>query len=68
MRAKNRANARWKIDRAKRDALARINPVVIVGIVRRVVDIRNETDVREVVIYDFDSVRSARKKLKSIGL
>ncbi len=67
-RARQRANNRWAMDRAKRAALARIDPVCIGGIVRRIVDIRNETEVREVVIYDFDSARSARRKLKGVGL
>jgi len=67
-RNRARSNHRWTLDRAKREALARIDPVFIGRIVRRIVEIRHETEVREVVIYDFDSARSARRKLRSLGL
>ena len=67
-RNRQRANYRWLLDRAKRAALARIDPVVVGHVVRRIVDIRNESEVREVVIYDFDSIRSARKKIKALHL
>ena len=63
-----RANHRWALDRAKREAIARIEPVVIGRIIRRIVEIRHEAEVREVVIYDFDSARSARRKLRTLGL
>jgi hypothetical protein len=67
-RNSERAKKRWVMDRAKRNALAKIDPVCIGRIVMRVVVIRNETFAKEAVIYDFDSVRSYRKKIKSLGL
>lgn len=67
-RNSERAKRRWVLDRAKRDALARIDPVCIGKIVMRVIVIRNEIDAKEAVIYDFDSTRSEKQKLKRIGL
>ena len=49
--------------------MARLEPQSYPGkIVRRIVDIRNETAVREVVIYAADSDREVRRKLKTLGL
>lgn len=66
-RGKRMAARRWQIDRAMRERIAAIAPEQLAGrIVRRIVDIRDEATVREVVIYDFDSRRSAMRKVRSI--
>ena len=62
------AQARWTKDRARREVLAEIDPVRLGGIVRRIVVIEREVVAREVVIFDFDSRASARRKLRSVGL
>lgn len=62
-RGKRMAARRWELDRQQRAALAAMSPEKFTGrIVRRIVVITNETKVREAIIYDFDSARSARRK------
>lgn len=59
------ANARWKNERARQDAIAAADPLRVTGkIVRRIIVITEEQSVKEAVIYDFDSLRSARAKLR----
>lgn len=66
-RGKVAAARRWELDRRRRADLAAKDPIrVSAGIVRRIVVIDEERSVREAVIYDFDSVRSARRKLRVI--
>lgn len=61
------ANARWKNERARQDAIAAADPLRVTGrIIRRIVVIDEERAVREAVIYDFDSIRSARSKLRNV--
>lgn len=61
------AAERWRRDRQRRDKLASMNPLQYPGrIVRRVIVITNEIEVREVVLYDTDSYRDARRKLKQV--
>ena len=67
-RNRQRANRRWDLDRARRDALARIDPVYLGGILRRIIVIERETVAREVVIFESDSRRSTRAKLRAVGL
>jgi hypothetical protein len=66
-RGKRMAAARWKIDAERRDRLAELDPIKFTGkIVRRVIVIDAETTVKEAVIFDFDSFRSALRKTRSI--
>jgi alkyl hydroperoxide reductase subunit AhpC len=61
------ANARWKLDRDRRAAMAAKDPAFTgLQIVRRIIVIDREQRVREAVIYAGDSARSARAKLKRI--
>lgn len=65
-RGKRMAVRRWKLDRARRDALAEKDPSFTgLRIVRRIVVIDRECSAREAVIYETDSARSARRKLRS---
>lgn len=63
------AKARWAKDRERRDRLALLtaeqNPS---RIIRRIIVIENERDAREVTIWSFDSFRSAKRKVRSLGL
>lgn len=66
-RGKRMANRRWQLDRARRDAIAAADPLRVSGkILRRIVVIENETTVKETTIYDFDSARSARAKIRRV--
>lgn len=61
------AARRWEIDSRMRARLAATEPAQFSGkIIRRIVVIERESIVREAVIYDFDSARSARRKLRSV--
>jgi hypothetical protein len=63
------ARRRWEIDRARRDKLAALTAEQCPSrIVRRIVVIEEERTVREAVIFSFDSARSARRKLRALGL
>ena len=63
------AAERWRLDGIRRDALAAADPVKFTGkIVRRVIVIENESTVREVAVYDFDSCREARRRIGRLGL
>ena len=65
-RGKRMAAARWAKDRERREILARLNPINLGRIVRRVVVIDNESSAREAIIYAFDSRRSAGAKLRAV--
>jgi len=66
-RGRRMAARRWEIDRARRETLACIDPMQFPGLIlRRIVVIDREVAVREAVIYDFDSRRTAAAKLRSI--
>ena len=66
-RGKRMAKRRWEIDGARREALAAMEPARFQGlIVRRIVVIDRETEVREAVIYDFDSARKAKRKIQRV--
>jgi hypothetical protein len=61
------ANARWKMERKRQDELSAKDPVFTgLKIARRIIVIDFEQSVREAVIYECDSARSARAKIKSI--
>jgi hypothetical protein len=62
-RGRKMARARWDQDRERRRALAALTAEQCPShIVRRIVVIEHETTVREVVIWSFDSIRTARRK------
>lgn len=66
-RGRKMAEARWRIDRQRRDELAGKDPAFAgLSITRRIIVIDREKTVREATIYAHDSDRSARKKLKDI--
>jgi hypothetical protein len=59
--------ARWKLDRERRERLAAIAPERYPGrIMRRIVVIDEERDVRETVIFESDSEREARRKVRKV--
>ena len=66
-RGKRMAAERWKRDRERRDRLAAMNPLQYPGrILRRVIVIDRETEVREAIFYDTDSLRDAQRKLRRV--
>ncbi len=68
-RGRQMANVRWQKERQKRDKLARLTAEQHPSkIVLRVIVIREEKDVQEAVVWSFDSRRSAKKKLREIGI
>ncbi len=68
-RGKRMANARWSADRARRDFLAAHEPCVTGRVMRRIIDIDEQTGTMiEIVMRDFDSVREILRKLRGIGL
>ena len=65
--ARIRANRRWELDRKRRSDLAAKDPAFTgLRIIRRIVVIEGESTVREAVIYNIDSLRSARQKLNRV--
>lgn len=65
-KGKKGAAVRWKRDRERRDALALLDPVRVGGrIVLRVVVIRNELRQREAIVYEHDTERDTRRKIKA---
>jgi len=65
-RARQRANRRWQLDRERPDRLAAADPMLRANqIVRRIIVIDREQTVREAVIYGFDSVREAKRKMRN---
>ena len=66
-RGKRMAKERWRRDRERRDKLAAMNPIQYPGrIVRRIIVIDHETQVREAIIYDNDSIRDAHRKMSAV--
>ena len=66
-RGRRMAKARWAADRARRDRLAAAEAEMFSGkIVRRIIVVDSEKEVREAVIWSFDSRREARRKLNSV--
>lgn len=61
------AAARWRRDRMRRQSLAKLSAEACPAhIVRRVVVIDEEREVREAVIWSWDSEREARRKIKRV--
>jgi hypothetical protein len=68
-RAKAGAAEKWRRDRERRDKLAALSPLQHPGkIVLRVVVIRHESTVKEAIVFDTDSVRDCRRKLREVYL
>ena len=66
-RGKRMAAERWRRDREQRDLWASIAPERMPAkIVRRIIVIDSEVIVREAVMYDTDSMRDARRKLRQV--
>lgn len=67
IKARERANRRWELDHARRDTLAAKDPAFTgLRIIRRIIVIDRELSAREAVIYECDSARSARRKLRGV--
>ena len=61
------ANARWQMDRERRDRLAQLTAERHPNqIVRRIIVIDEERDAREAVIWKWDSYRVAKRKLLKV--
>ena len=61
------AAERWRRDKAQRELWASVAPERMPAkIIRRIIVIDGETDVREAVFYDTDSLRDARRKLRDV--
>lgn len=66
-KARRMAKVRWDRERAMREKVAAMDPARFEGkIVRRIIVIEREFLSREVVIYDFDSERRAKAKLRAV--
>jgi hypothetical protein len=65
-RGRRMAARRWALDRERRDQLAALTAEHDPSrILRRIVVIDQERDVRETVIWSWDSFRSARRKIRA---
>jgi hypothetical protein len=65
--ARRRALIRWERERERRAVLAAKDPAFTgLRIARRVVVIDGEREVREVTIYETDSVREGRRKIREV--
>ena len=61
------AKRRWEMDRERRNRLAKVTAEMYPNrIVRRIIVIDEEKDAREVVIFQWDSEREARRKLRKV--
>lgn len=68
-RGRAKANTRWRLDRERREFIARHDPVVTGSVLRRIIDIDEITGTAiEIVIRDYDTARQIRKKLSQCGL
>lgn len=66
-RGRRMAGARWARERARRERLASLRPEDYPReIVRRILVIDREREVREAVIWSWDSAREARRKIKRV--
>lgn len=60
---RQKANARWKKDRERRDKMAALTAEKYQSrIARRIIVIDDESRVKEVVIWNFESAHSVRRK------
>jgi len=61
------ARRRWQLDRDRRNRLVAIAPEMFPGrIMRRIVVIDEEREVREAVIYESDSIRETLRKVRKV--
>lgn len=68
-RGKRMAKARWAKEASRRTRLAELTADQYPSkIVRRIIVIENERDVKEATIWSFDSARSSSRKVRSLGL
>ena len=68
-RGRAKANTRWRLDRERRQFIARHDPIVTGSVLRRIIDINETTGTAvEIVIRDSDTARQIREKLKPHGL
>jgi len=66
-RGRRMANRRWQLDRQRRDRLAALTAEQCPAeIVRRIIVIEHERDVKEAVFWNWESGRDRRRKLKAI--
>lgn len=66
-RGKRMAKRRWELDRERRNKLAQLTAEQYPNkVVRRIIVIDNEQAVREAVIWQWDSVRFAARKVREI--
>jgi hypothetical protein len=65
-RGRKMAQARWRKDRERQEALARRDPDPARGIARRIIVIEEERRVREVTIYEDDCLAKARRKVREV--
>jgi hypothetical protein len=66
-RGRRMAVRRWALDRERRNQLAALTADRLPAqILRRIVVIDLETEVREVVIWSWDSTREARRKVRQV--
>lgn len=66
-RGRRMAKARWAKERERQARLSVLRAEQYPArIVRRIVVIDRETTVREAVIFDFDSLRGAQRKLRAV--
>jgi hypothetical protein len=67
LNARRRANRRWEMDRQRRTALALKDPIQVGGrIVRRIVVIDNESQVKERTFYQFDRPCDWKRKEREV--
>jgi len=66
-RGRRMAARRWQLDRERRGKLAALTAEQFpAAIVRRIIVIENERDVKEAVFWNWESGRDYRRKLKAI--
>jgi hypothetical protein len=66
-RGRRMARRRWDLDREERNRLAKVTAEQYPNrIVRRVIVIDDERDAREAVIFQWDSAREAKRKLRQV--
>ncbi len=66
-RGRRMAKRRWELDRERRNKIAALRAEQYPAqILRRIVVIEKETIAKEAVIWSFDSIRTARRKLNNI--
>jgi len=66
-RGRARAKRRWELDAQRRARRAAMAPIKFTGrIVKRIIIIEEEVRAKEITIYDFDTFRDMKRKLRSV--